>query len=451
MGPRNSDKEPPLRHHGSQRKPHGADGSRKNSLDDRGVKEFADRVEGLNIGARKYSPRVRPEDHRGRAKGVDRIGEDKNVQDKRDTVKDDEYGGRGQGKIRHKEQAHEDRKHKDYRHQERSPRDHRHKAHSDGDRRQKEHQRGEDRQKQRPDREDQQEKRPDRNARQEKHPNRDPHHEKHPNRNQTPKPHSLTEKEFNQKIYTSALLPFRPTTGTPYPTTQPEIDFHQHGVFKTPNPGPFVTRMQAARELLVWNDEARAPPRDELDLIRRLAIVVHDAEKNALFHADIVVKAFKDLDRVFFCGRLRGNLAVGWVDDIVSRDHDGQGGRTYGDTRQTTRTGQCRIRLNATAILLQRWSQVGKNSVACMFGTLLHEMCHAYDFVRCPRQKSGVDGHDEIWQTMIGVVHDRCCRILGTVSLLFRRVIPPFLSFLGGGGQKVCPPCRDMCSDSMTF
>lgn len=407
MGPRDLNKEPPHRHHEPHRKPYGADRSRKNSLDDKGMKAFVDSIEGMNIGARKNSTRVSPEDHKGRAKRGDKIGEDKEVQDKKNPAKDDKYGGRRHGEMRHKEHAREDRKHKDREHQEHLPRDHRNKERPDGDRRHKEQQR----------REDRQEKRPDREYRQEKHPNRDYRH-KSPH-----KPHPLTEKEFNQKIYSSALLPFHRNSGTPYKTSQSEIDFHRHGVFKTPNTGPFVTRMQAAHEILRWNDEKRAPPGDELELIRQLAIAVHDAEKNALFSPDIVVKAFADLDRVFFCGKLRGNVAVKWVEDIKN-GHDEKDGGTYGDTKPN-RTGQCRIRLNAKAILLQRWSKVGKNSVACMFGTLLHEMCHAYDFVRCPKQKIGVDGHDEIWQTMIGVIHDRCRRILGTVSLLFRRVVCP--------------------------
>lgn len=411
MGQRDLNKEPLPRPHGSQRRPNGADKRRKDSLDDRGMKDFVDSLEGMNTGARNHSIRVSPEDRKGKAKRVDSFREEREVQDKKYPAKEDKGGGH-HGEHRQKKHAHdgkyadEDRKHKDRGHQERSPRDHRHK----------EPQHRDDRQEKRPDRDHQHDKHPDRDHRPKEHPDRD-HRHKEPH-----KRHPLTEKEFNKKMYELALLPFRENRGTPYKCEQREIDFHHRGVFSTPNAGPFVTRMQATQEILRWNDEKRAPPRDELELIRQLAIVVHDAEKNSLFHPDIVVKAFADLDRVFFCGRLRGNVAVQWVEGIEDLHDDEPDGRTYGETK-SNRTGQCRIRLNATAILQQRWSKVGKNSVACMFGTLLHEMCHAYDFVRCPKRQGGVDGHDEKWQTMIGVIHDRCCRILGTVSLLFHHLL----------------------------
>lgn len=49
-------------------------------------------------------------------------------------------------------------------------------------------------------------------------------------------------------------------------------------------------------------------------------------------------------------------------------------------------------------------------------GTLLHEMCHAYDTVRCPTAKEVEGdgcGHDEHFGTRINVVHQRARRIMG--------------------------------------
>lgn len=460
MGTRNLDKEPIRHHRESHRRPHGADKSRKDSLDDRGMEEFIDSLEGTNIGARKHSTRVSPEDHKGKAKPVSTFLQDKEAQDKKDSLKDRRHSGHRHGEHLNKEHApgckhaHGDRKHKDHGHKEHPPRDHRRKEHSDGDPRHKkysdedhcpkEDQHGEHRHKKHPngghqnkpdgdherkkhpngdhqhkkpsDRDHRHGERPDEDHRHKKHPIEEHRHKEHEHGEHRHKEHHkgnpTTEKDFNNKIYESALLPFRETTGSPYKCKQSEIDFHHRGVFEKPNNGPFVSRMQATEEVMRWNDEKRAPPREELEMIRQLAVTVHDAEKNTLFHADIVVKAFADLDRVFFGGRLRGNVTVQWVREIA-RDEGEKG--IYGETKPF-RNGQCRITLNATKILLQRWRKVGNNSVASMFGTLLHEMCHAYDFVRCLNQKH-VDAHDKCWQTMIGVIHDRCCRILGTWAI----------------------------------
>ena len=442
MGTRNLDKEPNRRHHGSHRRPHGADKSRKDSLIGGGMEEFVDKLEGMNIGARKHSTRISPEDHKGKAKHVDDFWEEKKGQDKKDQVKDRRHSGHRHGEHRQKENApccknaHEDRKHKDHQKKEHPPRDHRrkeqsdrehrHKKHPDEDHFPKEHQRGEHRPKEHPNGDHQHKKHSDRDHRNKKHPNEEhPHkehqhgedrhkehrHKEHPHKEHH-KGHRTAEKEFNQKMYESALLPFHENSGSPYKCRQSEIDFHHRGVFQKPNNGPFVSRMQATEEVMRWNDETRAPPREELEMIRQLAVTVHDAEKNTLFHPDIVVKAFADLDRVFFGGRLRGNVTVQWVKEI---DREERSSDVFGETSRF-RNGQCRIVLNATKILLQRWKRVGNNSVASMFGTLLHEMCHAYDFVRCVNQRR-VDAHDECWQTMIGVIHDRCCRILGTWAI----------------------------------
>lgn len=441
MGTRNLDKEPTGRRHESLRRPHGADKSRKDSFDGGRQGEFVDRLEGMNIGGRKHATRVSPEDHNGKARPADSFWEDKGAQDKKDPLKDRRHGEQRHGEHRDKEHvpgrkpAHEDRKHKDQGHKEHPPQDHRRKEHGDGehrdkkypdeDHRPKEYQHGEHRQKEHADGDHQPKKHSDRDRRHGERPAEDPRHEKHPNEEHRHKEHQpgehrhkehhkghhTAEKEFNNKMYESALLPFSENRGSQYKCKQSEIDFHRRGVFERPNNGPFVTRMQATEEVMRWNDEKRAPPREELEIIRQLAVTVHDAEKNTLFHPDIVVKAFADLDRVFLGGRLRGNVTVQWVKDI----RDEGSGSIYGET-SSFRNGQCRIILNATKILQQRWRKVGNNSVASMFGTLLHEMCHAYDFVRCVNQKR-VDAHDKCWQTMIGVIHDRCCRILGTWAI----------------------------------
>ena len=48
-----------------------------------------------------------------------------------------------------------------------------------------------------------------------------------------------------------------------------------------------------------------------------------------------------------------------------------------------------------------------------MIGTLLHEMCHAYVYVRSPHHIEPGDAHGDLFGTRIAVVHDRALRILG--------------------------------------
>ncbi|CAF9942428.1 MAG: hypothetical protein ALECFALPRED_009742 [Alectoria fallacina] len=270
---------------------------------------------------------------------------------------------------------------KEHKHKEHQPKEHKHKEHQPKEHQHKEHQLKEHQPKE--------------------HKHKEHQHKEHRHEEER-------FKKFNKKLYESALQPFSEKGGSPYPCKQSEIDFHQKGVFAKPNKGPFVSAMQATEEIMRWNDEKRAPPRDELAIIRDLTIAVHDAEKNLHFGPDLVIKTFADLDRIFFGGRLRGNVAVSWVSNL---SHGTRG--AYGET-EFHKPGSCHIRLSAEAILLQKWTKVGKNPVATMFGTLLHEMCHAYGFVRCPEESLRGDAHGKHFSTKIGVIHDRAVRILGT-------------------------------------
>lgn len=215
----------------------------------------------------------------------------------------------------------------------------------------------------------------------------------------------MTEKEFGRKLYDSALIHFREGSGSSYPCSQSEIDFHHNGVLDKANKGPLVSPMQATNEIMRWNDEKRAPPREELDIIRSLSTAVREAERTSNFGPDLIIKTFADLDRVFFGGRLRGHVTVKWF----KRVEIGLGQTIY------HRPGQCRIQMNAEDVLLPRnWKSLGWNPVAIMFGVLLHEMCHAYQMARCPIEAwRSHDGHDSHFQTQICVVHDRAIRILG--------------------------------------
>ena len=64
-------------------------------------------------------------------------------------------------------------------------------------------------------------------------------------------------------------------------------------------------------------------------------------------------------------------------------------------------------------IFKKGWTTKTKNPFESMIGTLLHEMCHAYENVRSPHDLEPGDGHGELFGTRIAVVHKRALRILG--------------------------------------
>ena len=340
-------------HRGSHRRPHHTEEARMNRHDfeDGGMAGFVDSLEGTNMGSRHHATKVRSEDiNNGEAHHADSFVEHKETRHAKH-LRDDH---------RHKEHRHGEHRHEKHGHEE-----HGHKEHRHGEKRHLEHLHGK---------------------------------------------HGPREEEFNKRLYESAFLRFSEKSGSSYPCKQSEIDFHHRGEF-LPNKGPFVTATQATEEVMRWNDEKRAPPRKELDIIFALANAIHDAEKNLRFGPDLIIKATADLDRVFFGGRLRGHIVVKWV------IRTGSSGKTYGTCRQSEH-GQCNIELGAQTILLKKWRGAGNNPAAQMFGTLLHEMCHAYESVRCPSVRHNrVDGHDEHFATKLRVVHDRAIRILGVGSI----------------------------------
>lgn len=367
MGSRDFDNDAPRHRHGSHRKPHGADGKR---TDDPYEEPISSRH-----GATRDVDDDLTNDSGGMGDFLESL-KGMNIDSRHDST-----GGRFDD--RKNDVWHEGGLHprEEYRDKRRRQKEHRHGEHGHKEPGHGEHRHGER------------------------------GHEEHRHADQRREEGEL--KRFKQKLYETALLPFHEKSGSSYPCKQAEIDFHYYGVFAKPNKGPFLSAMQATQEVMRWNDEKRAPPWEELDIIRRLTIAVHDAEKNLRFRPDLLIKTFADLDRVFFGGQLRGHVVVRWVDTIDSgRKH----GTVLGHTKFSgVEPGQTRIEMNAEAILLQKWSnKAAKNSVATMFGVLLHEMCHAYQGVRCPYERDKGDGHGEHFQTMIGVIHDRAIRILGT-------------------------------------
>ena len=212
-------------------------------------------------------------------------------------------------------------------------------------------------------------------------------------------------------MYNESFKLFRADSGTRYPCSQSEIDFHHRGQFFRTNKGPFVSAFEATSEIVRHNKETRKVPHPELAAIDRLIDAVLDAEEYGC-GPDIIVKAFSDLDLVFFDGRLRGNVCVQWASNEYFQQWQVPLG-AWGFTikPQPGEVGQCRVKLNAKTILLDPSTDTPFKT---MFGTMLHEMCHAYERVRClPEECDQGDGHDEHFRTKIHAVHRRAHHLLG--------------------------------------
>lgn len=217
--------------------------------------------------------------------------------------------------------------------------------------------------------------------------------------------------ELREYLFQKALQPFNKHSDLLYLCSQSEIDFHRGNVFPNRNKDTFVTSREATKELMWHNDIKRInPPLHEIDAIKRLLWAASCAQDGSVLGPDVAIKAFADLDVVFFGGRLRNNVTVQWRADICAP------GRVWGTCERSRRgeEGQCRIKLNASMIFREAWTQRTRDPFESMMGTLLHEMCHAYESVRSPHDiEPGNGGHGKLFGTRIAVVHKRALQILG--------------------------------------
>lgn len=232
----------------------------------------------------------------------------------------------------------------------------------------------------------------------------------------------------HRKLYNQALQSFRTETGTPYPCLQTEIDFHTLRSFPHRNKEPFVSTLEATNEMLWQNNSRRTVPPAEKAAIARLQSVFLSGYQN--IGPDVAIKAFLDLDCVFFGGKLRGNVTVAWADSetdmrflpVLSECRIPVLGFTDGRTDRLLRErGQSRIVLNARVLL---GAPGGEEPMQTQLATLLHEMVHCFQYIRCSLglwkiewgRKRGFeydDCHDDHFGSRISVVDVRAMKLLG--------------------------------------
>lgn len=229
---------------------------------------------------------------------------------------------------------------------------------------------------------------------------------------------------FRGTLYEEALKPFRADEGTPYPTSQGELDFHGTSRFRTRNRGHFLTSIQGTSAIVRHNNERRPVPPDEQAAIDRLQNLIQEVEKGLKWGPDLAIKCFADLDLLFTGGRLRGNTCVNWSTCETNQELRTTGGFLFCRSHQLTlmgitdlprlfERGQIRVVLNAATIFHAKEHCPER----AMFLVLLHEMCHAYGKVVSPRGTIGAffaaDRHDDLFGSRIHAVHRRSVRILG--------------------------------------
>jgi len=235
-------------------------------------------------------------------------------------------------------------------------------------------------------------------------------------------------------MFVQALQPFRTHTGTPYPCLQSSIDFHTLPSFPHKNNSKFVSTLSATNEILWQNHPLRALPPAEKEAIARLQTVLPSNDQN--IGPDLAIKAFHDLDLVFFAGKLHNNVTVHWADSHtdehflrIASSHPLPilGFTDRNPDRLLSERGQCRIVLNARTLL-----RGGDGApMECCLETLLHEMVHAFHFCRVSVwgwgllgwKKRGVfrydDCHDEHFGSQISAVSERASGLLGLRAVHF--------------------------------
>lgn len=164
-----------------------------------------------------------------------------------------------------------------------------------------------------------------------------------------------------------AFQPVRRNRGTDYPCTESEL---RDAI--TPSRQPrcsTISPIRASSEVFTHNARGRNLSRAEYNAIRRLEDVMLDVFAGRIdYGPDLIVKAFCDLDRVFFLGRLRGQVHVKWTSGSsfpARRPH-----RLYYGRADYLGGGKVVICLNADGIFATTRLSTFKE----MWRTMLHEM-----------------------------------------------------------------------------
>ena len=84
----------------------------------------------------------------------------------------------------------------------------------------------------------------------------------------------------SEEAYRQAFSPFHKDIGTPYPCSQSDLDVHKTGSFEASNNHPFVSAMEATKEVMLHNHVSRRLPSSESTAIDNLNRTIYTVEKS---------------------------------------------------------------------------------------------------------------------------------------------------------------------------
>ena len=166
-----------------------------------------------------------------------------------------------------------------------------------------------------------------------------------------------------QELYAAAFRNVYNDRGSYYDCAQSTIDRATH--FHGHHNGHFVSSRRAVDEIVAQNDLRRRSNQSERDAIHRLRYAIRWCETHR-WGPDLVIKAFLDLDKIFFCGRLRDIVKVVWKRNL---HRPGMAGCCKKDSAHPN-SGRREIWMNADEILLAHERRPFQE----LFATVLHEM-----------------------------------------------------------------------------
>ncbi|MCJ1265189.1 hypothetical protein MMC22_005064 [Lobaria immixta] len=205
--------------------------------------------------------------------------------------------------------------------------------------------------------------------------------------------------------------PVSTSRGTPYPCDPYDLDECIFGSNRPPRSTHSCNSATANLENFLHPDAPIDSAVHAAVTRLREALRIHD------WKPDLVIKAFTDLDTVFFGGKLRGHITIHWRRASWWMQHfrSPQGYHRCMGTTQYLDRQKAKIHLNAWRILLD--THYAKTA---MWGVMLHEMIHAYGFVMCglkrvtpyEQSRGWNDGHDLMFRCLIRAVNARSTRLL---------------------------------------
>lgn len=125
-----------------------------------------------------------------------------------------------------------------------------------------------------------------------------------------------------------SLVPVHVNTGTDYPCKRKQLIETQTRTPRGPRE-PAHKLMDVLHGLVTWNHLDKVPLPPEQRAIGRFAAAI-----KALFGPDLAIKAYHDLDLIFYGGKLRGNAILRWNhktgprDDYLGKTSPSKRGRT---------------------------------------------------------------------------------------------------------------------------